>query len=85
LDCESFVVGFVSQDGFGCSPDGLIYQFTGSTVYPNKPTHGLEIKCPSPETHIEWLLDGKLPDCHKLQVHASMIVCGVRRTERPTI
>jgi hypothetical protein len=44
-----------------------------------KPTHGLEIKCPSPETHIDWLLAGTLPDDHKLQVHASMIVCGVRK------
>ena len=43
------------------------------------PTQGVEIKCPIPETHIEWLLDGKLPDDHKLQVHACMAVTGFDR------
>jgi hypothetical protein len=73
--------GFVEADsgGFGCSPDGLIYLFTGCQNYPNKPTHGVEIKCPIPETHLAWLLDGGLPDCHRLQVHASMAVMGLDR------
>ena len=71
-------VGFIEHDsgGFGCSPDGLVYLFTGSTDYPNKPAHGIEIKCPTPETHAAWLLAGTLPECHRLQVHACMAVCG---------
>lgn len=67
-------VGFVEHDsgGFGCSPDGLC-EIAGY------PAHGLEIKCPIPETHISWLLDGGLPDDHYFQVHASMAVTGLRR------
>lgn len=67
-------VGFIEHEsgGFGCSPDGLIDMSLGSG-------HGLEIKCPVPETHLEWLLDGKLPEKHALQVHASMAVTGLDR------
>jgi hypothetical protein len=72
-------VGFVSQDGFGCSPDGLIGSNGGNPDVAITWTHGLEIKCPVPETHIAWLRAGCLPEIHKLQVHASMICCEVRR------
>jgi hypothetical protein len=78
-------VGFVSQDGFGCSPDGLVYatefyDHSGNVQVIDKiPAHGIEIKCPVPETHIAWIRAGGLPDCHKLQVHASMICCEVSR------
>ena len=67
-------VGFCTADfpGFGCSPDGLT-----ALDFPNP--HGLEIKCPVPTTHLSWLLDGKLPEIHELQVHSSMICCGVDR------
>jgi hypothetical protein len=69
-------VGFVEHDsgGFGCSPDGLIRGGATSVWH-----HGVEIKCPIPETHLAWLLDGGLPDCHRLQVHASMAVMGLDR------
>jgi hypothetical protein len=67
-------VGFIAHDsgGFGCSPDGLVPYMDGYS-------HGCEIKCPIPETHIGWLLDGGLPDDHKFQVHACMAVTGLDR------
>jgi len=66
-------VGFVlSDDGVaGCSPDSLI--FCGE-----KPFNGLEIKCPSPKVHINYVLDGELPDEYRAQVHGSMVVTGLR-------
>jgi len=76
-------VGFIEHDsgGFGCSPDGLISKpsiiVDGELTWDF--THGLEIKCPVPETHLAWLLDGGLPDCHKLQCHAGMAVTGLNR------
>jgi len=67
-------VGFIAHDsgGFGCSPDGLVEYMDGHS-------HGVEIKCPIPETHLAWLLAGTLPECHKLQVHACMAVTGLAR------
>lgn len=74
-------IGFIEHDsgGFGCSPDGLIYTPTPDhkLITGNNTLHGVEIKCPIPETHLEWLLDGVLPECHKLQVHACMAVTGL--------
>jgi hypothetical protein len=71
-------VGFCEADGYGypdgggggglgCSPDGLVKNFFGWS-------HGIEVKCPVPETHLAWLLDGGLPEVHALQVHCSMAV-----------
>lgn len=64
-------VGFVvSDDGVcGCSPDSLI-SFDGKYGW------GLEVKCPAPKTHVNYVLDGVLPDEYKAQVHGSMIVTG---------
>jgi len=66
-------VGFcIRDDGIsGCSPDGLIVDAEG--VY----MAGLEIKCPSPKTHIGYVLDGGLPDDYRQQVHGSMAVTGL--------
>jgi hypothetical protein len=79
-------VGFVSQDGFGCSPDGLFPDYGDlrhADVVFEKYKHGVEIKCPVPETHLAWLWEhektGQMPECHKLQVHASMVCCEVSR------
>lgn len=71
LDVEE--VGFViADDGVcGCSPDGLIVDSAGNYVA------GLEIKCPIPKTHIEYVLDGGLPSDYKQQVHGSMAVTGL--------
>lgn len=65
-------VGFVTrEDGvIGCSPDGLISRG-------GKYVAGLEIKCPLPKTHLRYLLDGRLPDTYKPQVHFSMMVTGL--------
>jgi hypothetical protein len=80
-------VGFITHDtgGLGCSPDGLIYksrlyEHAGNiTIIDDVPAHGLEIKCPMPETHMRYLLDGELPDDYELQVHMSMAVTGLNR------
>lgn len=67
--------------GFGCSPDGLVFSrdefpLDGDTqIY----GHGLEIKCPIPETHAKYLLAGTLPDEYRPQVHASLAVTGLDR------
>jgi hypothetical protein len=62
-------VGFIeSDDGrMGCSPDGLI----GDDC-------GLEIKCPHLETHVRYLLDGKLSEDYILQVQGSLYVTGFK-------
>jgi hypothetical protein len=74
-------VGFITHEtgGFGCSPDGLvsIHSITGDTN--TLWSHGIEIKCPMPKTHMRYLLDGKLPDDYELQVHMSMAVTGLNR------
>ena len=48
-----------------CSPDGLVAD------------GGLEIKCPKGSTHVAYLLNNKLPDTYKQQVHASMAITGL--------
>lgn len=62
---EPEVVGFVLRDDerAGASPDRLL------------PGSGLEVKCPKPSTHVQWLLAGGLPDDHKAQVHGGMLIC----------
>lgn len=76
-------VGFVEYEegaGFGCSPDGLVGDGgSGCNDESFAWGHGLEIKCPIPETHLAWLLDGGLPEEHRLQVHMSMAVTGLDR------
>lgn len=59
-------VGFIQpfEDAeMGASPDGLV----GSDAV-------LEIKCPKPETLIEWIVDGELPSEHRLQVQGELWV-----------
>jgi len=51
--------------GFGASPDGLIGD------------NGLiEIKCPNTATHIETLLNDKVPNKYIIQMHVQMICTG---------
>jgi len=71
-------VGFITDDEghIGCSPDGLIIG-DNAVAIPACYIKGLEIKCPMPNTHLGWLLDGTLPEIHKYQVHGSMIVTGL--------
>lgn len=65
--CDVKTVGFITSDDgrIGCSPDGLISDDCG-----------LEIKCPKVETHVGYLLNGKLPKDYVAQVHGSMFVTG---------
>jgi hypothetical protein len=60
-------VGFITTDNglVGCSPDGLI----GDKL-------GIEIKSPNADTHVKYLLAGKVPDQYLPQVHGSMYVTG---------
>jgi putative phage-type endonuclease len=58
-----FPVGFCEHDilSAGASPDGLI-----------EPDGGLEIKCPKPATHIEYLEAGTIPPAYVAQVQGSL-------------
>lgn len=58
-------VGFILSDcgKFGGSPDALV----GGDG-------GLELKIPSPVTHIGYLRNGKLPNDYKVSVHGYMVV-----------
>lgn len=50
---------------FGASPDGLIGD------------DGLiEIKCPTSQVFLQWVVDGEIPDQHKPQMLAQMAVTG---------
>jgi putative phage-type endonuclease len=53
-----------------CSPDGL---FVIDGVI-----HGLEIKCPSVDTHVDYVMEGILPAKYAPQVHFSMAVTGIK-------
>lgn len=59
--------GFCTTDDgrLGCSPDGLVGD-----------DGCLEIKCPQPGTHVQYLIDGGLPDSYKCQVHGHLVVTG---------
>jgi putative phage-type endonuclease len=59
-------VGFcLHDDGFGCSPDGLV----GDTGL-------LEIKCPLAHTHVEYLRENALPGLYAPQVQGQLLVTG---------
>jgi len=61
-NCEVDPGGFVEMNEWaGCSPDG----FVGDNGL-------LEIKCPAYNTHINYLLGGKLPSIYKWQVHGQL-------------
>ncbi|MCP4127311.1 MAG: YqaJ viral recombinase family protein [Gammaproteobacteria bacterium] len=62
-------VGLCYQDErrlWSCSPDGLLPEQDG----------GLELKCPSPKVHIDYLLAGTLPGKYKPQVQGSLWITG---------
>ena len=60
-------VGFCLHDtvNAGCSPDGLIGE-----------DGGLEIKCPAPATHVEWVKAGVVPSKHLQQIMGCLWVTG---------
>lgn len=68
-NCEVSQVGIVYKDDkrlISCSPDGLI----------DSAKKGLEIKCPSPAVHVEYLMAGKAPAKYIPQIQGSMWVTG---------
>lgn len=58
-------VGFCVDNGYGCSPDGLVGE-----------DGMIEIKCPSIATHVEYILEGKLPTEYFQQVQGQLLVTG---------
>lgn len=54
---------------YGCSADGIDLD---NQI-------GLEMKIPSPHTHIEYISSGELPKKYKAQVQGSMMVTGFQR------
>lgn len=79
MNLEVVEVGFINRADsapIGCSPDGLIVGNRNIAI-PNCYIGGLEIKCPQVDKHVEYLLEGVLPDEYKLQVHGSMAVTGL--------
>lgn len=66
-DVDVEEVGFILRDDefVGCSPDGLVGD------------DGLvEIKCPAPHTHINYLISGTLPGQYQPQVQGQLYVTG---------
>ena len=70
-------VGFCTrEDGIiGFSPDGLI--LPDKSRPDSEFIGGLEIKCPAPDKHVEYLIEGELPAEYKLQVHWSLAASGL--------
>lgn len=64
---ETKKVGFVTDDKgqYGCSPD----RFVGNNG-------SLEIKCPAPQTHVSYLVDGKLDKDYYPQIQGHLFVTG---------
>jgi len=63
--CEVKEVGFMIDNGFGYSPDGLIDD------------DGLiEIKCPNQTTHTQYLFEDRLPTAYKAQVQGGLLTSG---------
>lgn len=63
--------GFVKSTdySYGISPDGIDL----------KAEIGLELKCPSLHTHIEYISNGSLPSKYKAQVQGAMLVTGFKQ------
>ena len=69
-DNEVQEVGLIFKDDkqmVSCSPDGLIGD------------KGLEIKCPSPNKHVSYVLQGVCPKQYIAQVQGSMWVTGLKQ------
>jgi putative phage-type endonuclease len=63
--------GFIrsTEYDFGCSADAIDLEHQ----------IGLEMKCPSLHTHIEYISSGELPKEYKAQVQGGMMVTGFKR------
>jgi hypothetical protein len=58
------------DERFACSPDGLV-------THDGQIVGGLELKCPLPKTHVQYLMGNGLPAEYRAQVHGSLIVTGL--------
>ena len=61
-------IGFALHDEIarlGCSPDGLVGN-----------DGGIEGKCPKPGTHLQYVLDGRIPEIYLPQIHTEVFVTG---------
>ncbi len=58
-------IGFIRMGEMGCSPDGLV----GDEGM-------IEIKCPLPSTHLEYILRDKMPTVYIPQVQGNLMVSG---------
>lgn len=74
-------VGFITNNGVGCSPDALIeeYNYKGAhySCESSFLSGGLEIKCPKPNTHIGYLRENRLPLAYFPQVQGSLWITGL--------
>lgn len=72
-DVQTVPVAFITTDDgrLGCSPDRLVV---------SKQRIGLEIKSPSPQVHLGYLLDG-LDDDHKPQIQGQLLVGELDRVD----
>lgn len=64
---DTRIIGFVTNDEntFGCSPDRLVGE------------NGLlEIKCPAPHTHVQYLIDKEIDKGYYPQVQGQLFVTG---------
>jgi hypothetical protein len=66
-----------------CEPVGFVlhpeYNFTGASADSLADTDGvLEVKCPETTTHLEYIIDGKVPDQYLSQIAWEM-ACTERR------
>jgi len=75
-DIEIDPIGFITNDAgtLGCSPDAG-HKLNGRSAAHKK--FGIEVKCPKGSTQVGYLLDGKLPDFYKPQVHGSLYITGL--------
>lgn len=69
-DVEVMQIGFCTNEGAGCSPDGLV----GDKGL-------LEIKCPIISTHVGYLLKNTLTADYFQQVQGQMLVMGKEWTD----
>jgi len=67
LDVKTSKVGIVLTDDMkiGISPDAVIYEG-------DKIISAVEIKCPAPNTYVEWKISGVLPSEHFAQIQGQI-------------
>lgn len=70
-------VGFIENDRFGCSPDGLVGMRLDEVGNFASAEGAIELKCPQAETQVRYVRKGVLPFEYRAQVHGHLIVTGL--------